>query len=231
MIFTETPQSRSLEKMMTGIPNFKPRGHGVIVMRSFEYTAKMCDCSLCSYHSKRKGCEVEQCPYVSERIAAGTATIREVMDETTKYIRHPVFRRRLKQYVKESEECPMEFKNGKHRQVFDDAIVKLDKKNYALMAAVYLLTADHRLWNQSRRYVERNAVDLASCKPHGSSEDGYTLFCCAKDLCLGTKHISVSDLADTDIISPKLFALICNAMAIRRFGLGAIRYKERKVNV
>ena len=45
----------------------------------------------------------------------------------------------------------------------------------------------------------------------------------AKDLTLGTKHITVSDLADADLVPPMLFRTICNAMAIRRFGLAAVK--------
>ncbi len=60
-------------------------------------------------------------------------------------------------------------------------------------------------------------------------ENSYPLFCAAKDLYLGTKHLTVRDLADAELISPKVFALICNAMAIRRFGLGAIQYEERNI--
>ena len=51
----------------------------------------------------------------------------------------------------------------------------------------------------------------------------YTLYCAAKDLTLGTKHITVSDLSDADLVPPMLFRTICNAMAIRRFGLAAIK--------
>ena len=108
-----------------------------------------------------------------------------------------------------------------------EAIRKLDKKNFALMSALYLLTAEHKLWMQIRNYVERNEIKFERFKPKDSTENGYTLLCCAKDLYLGTKHITISDLADTELIAPKMFALICNAMAIRRFGLGAIQYKER----
>ena len=58
-----------------------------------------------------------------------------------------------------------------------------------------------------------------------TTEAGYALFCCAKDLAIGTKHLTISDLADSDLIPPKLFGVICNAMAIRRYGLGAIQFK------
>ena len=90
------------------------------------------------------------------------------------------------------------------------------------MAAIYLLTAEHKLWMQIKRFVERNEIKFDGFKPKDSTENGYTLLCCAKDLYLGTKHITISDLADTELVAPRMFALICNAMAIRRFGLGAI---------
>ena len=40
---------------------------------------------------------------------------------------------------------------------------------------------------------------------------------------LGTKHITVSDLADADLVPSMLFRTICNVVAIRRFGLVAVK--------
>lgn len=229
MIFSDSPQLRALERMMTAVPRFRPKGGGIMVLHHFEYTAEMCDCRLCLYYNRKKKCTVSQCPCVEERIIAGTADRSEVMAETMKNIHNAAFRRRLNQFINESEEPYMNFRNEKHRLAFVEAIRKLDKKNIALMSAVYLLTAEHKLWMQIRNHVERNEIKFDSFKPKDSTENGYTLLCCAKDLYLGTKHITISDLADTELIAPKMFALICNAMAIRRFGLGAIQYKERTV--
>ncbi len=64
-------------------------------------------------------------------------------------------------------------------------------------------------------------------RPKNCSEESYPLYCAAKDLYLGTKHITINDLADNKLIGSKTFALICNAMAIRKFGLGAVRYIEK----
>lgn len=150
--------------------------------------------------------------------------ISEVQD---KAINHRRFRHRLNQYLKESEMNPMRYKNEKHQSEFEVAIRKRDKKDYAMMAALYLLTADLRLWNLSKRHVGKIKINFADIRLKNIHENGYALFCCAKDLCLGTKHLTVADLADTDLIPPKLFELICNAMAIRRFGLGAIKTTER----
>lgn len=198
-----------------------------MALQHFEYTADICDCRYCPYYRGKRKCTADSCPCIEERILVGAASRFEVMNETMKDIHNAAFRRRLNQFIRESEELTMNFRNEKHRQVFDEAVRKLDKKNFPLMAAIYLLTADHRLWTKIKCFVERNEIKFGNFKPKDSTENGYTLLCCAKDLYLGTKHITISDLADTELVAPKMFALICNAMAIRRFGLGAIQYKER----
>ena len=204
MYFSDNPSDRYYEKMMVGIPNFRPRGHGVVIVGSRP---------------------VE--PLVIFRIQEGTATYREILTETTKNIKHKRFRHRLNKYLKESEMNPMQYKNEKHRLDFEEAIRKKDKKDYAMMAALYLLTADLRLWNHARKHVGKIEINFADIRLKKIHENGYALFCCAKDLCLGTKYLTVADLADTDVIPPKMFELICNAMAIRRFGLATIKTTER----
>ena len=94
------------------------------------------------------------------------------------------------------------------------------------MAAVYLLTANAQLWRKTVRYVYRNYIDFRQIRLSDCTIREYTLFCAAKDLYLGTDKLIVSDLADIELISPRIFDVICNAMAIRRFGIGAIQYKE-----
>ena len=173
-----------------------------MVRHHFAYTAEMCDCRYCLYYCRK--CTADSCPCIEERILAGAANRSEVMSETMKDIHNAAFQLYIQGF---SSSLPEEVHN---------------KKNFALMAAIYLLTAEHKLWMQIKRFVERNEIKFDGFKPKDSTENGYTLLCCAKDLYLGTKHITISDLADTELVAPRMFALICNAMAIRRFGLGAI---------
>ena len=196
MYFSDSYELRQLEKLMRSIPNFRPRGHGVVILRRYEYTEKDCDCRACPYHiSRKKGCGTDKCPCINERITAGAATLKEAVAETMAAIQYPPFVKRLNQYLKESEENPMYFKNEKHRTAFTEAVAKLDKKDYALMAAVYLLTADCRLWSCTGRYVQRNEILFENIRLKGSTANGYTLYCTAKDLYLGTKNLTVADLA------------------------------------
>ena len=129
MIFSDSPQQRALERMMTAVPRFRPKGGGIMVLHHFEYTAEMCDCRLCLYYDRKRKCTVSQCPCIEERIIAGAASRAEVMAETMKDIHNAAFRRRLNQINKESEELHMDFRNEKHRLAFVEAIHKLGKSS------------------------------------------------------------------------------------------------------
>ena len=61
MIFSDSPSQKAIERMMTQVKGFPPRGSGVMVLRRFEYTAEMCDCRLCLYYNRKKKCTVSQC--------------------------------------------------------------------------------------------------------------------------------------------------------------------------
>ena len=50
----------------------------------------------------------------------------------------------------------------------------------------------------------------------------------AKDLYSGTKHITVTDLADTELITNKMLGILCNAMAIRRYGMKAVEIAKKE---
>lgn len=231
MYFYEDDPLRDMERMMRGIPNFLPRGHGVMILCRHEYSARNRDCRNCPCHTDRgkgSGYGLAACAALKEGMEAGAATVREILTETMSGIRYPPFMKRLEQYIKESERTPMDFRNEKHRMAFREAAAKLDKKNHALMAALYLLTADHRLWLAAGQSVRRNKISFDRIRLKNSTENGYALYCAAKDLYLGTKNLTVRDLADTGLIPPKLFGIICNGMAVRRFGLGAVKFNTER---
>ena len=153
MYFMDDDALRELERLMRSVPNFPPRGHGVILLcRSSPDGIYSGDEKMpVSYWQKRKKrCGSEYGSRLQDRIEVGTATYSEILTETMAAIRYPPFVQRLNQYLKEREGCPMDFKNEQHRKVFTEALQKLNKKNDALMAALYLLTADWKLWNTAR---------------------------------------------------------------------------------
>lgn len=82
---------------------------------------------------------------------------------------------------------------------------------------------------KSFRNNAHRTVFLEVSRNMNRSTNSYAMFSVAKDLSLGTNHMTLCDLTDTELIPPKIFAIICNSMAIYRLGLDAIQEApERK---
>ena len=99
------------------------------------------------------------------------------------------------------------FRNNAHRTVFLEVSRNMNRSIYAALAALYLLTADSRLWNQVKDCVQHNQILVDQMRPKNHSINSYALFSVAKDLSLGTNHMTLCDLADTELIPPKVFAI------------------------
>lgn len=220
MYFTVYTPIFPYEVTMQMIPNFLPRGHGMYVFIRSD-TKEETECGLCCYY-KRKKCDLPTCPFIQDKIKFGTATKKQIMDAVFMNIRSCRFRERLSSFIRESENINMNYYGKKHKSDFKKSLERMESENCKLISAVYLLTADTQLWRRVQNQVEKNCIRFDKMNLGSLDEKAYTLFCCAKDLYLGTKHITISDLADEQLISPKMFGIICNALAIRRFGVGVL---------
>ena len=85
-------------------------------------------------------------------ITTTAATPTEILTATMRQIRCPPFRKRFNEYI-ESEEKPMTYINEKHRARFELAAKNILKANYASLSALYLLTADQRLWSCCKHHI------------------------------------------------------------------------------
>ncbi len=220
MYFTAYTPIFPYEVTMRMIPNFLPRGHGRYVIIRSE-TKEETECDLCCYY-RRKKCDLPTCPFIREKIKFGTATKKQIMDAVFMNIRNSKFRERLSSFIRESENANMNYYSKWHEYGFNKALERIDRENYKLISAVYLLKADTQLWRRVQNQVEKNCIRFDKMNLGSVDEKAYTLFCCAKDLYLGTKHITIADLADEQLISPKMFGIICYALSIRRFGIGVL---------
>lgn len=140
-IFSEEPYSRQMERLMTAIPNFKPRGIGVRFSES----------------------------QVLITITAATPT--QILTAAMRQIRCPPFLKRFNEYI-ESEESIMTFSNEKHMAMFALAVKNAERENYALLSAIYLLTADIRLWNCCKHHINNGCIFFENIKLRNCSEKG-----------------------------------------------------------
>ncbi len=192
MLFTLSPHYRAFERMMIGVPNFRPRGHGIYITRDSPQKSPR----------ERAGCILE----------AMTPMMQEKQSVS--------FTARLGKHITETEKL-MNYRNENHETILKETAAKLIDDN-DLLAAVYLLTADRRLWWDAEGFIRNCEIRFDKLRHRKTSNSAYALLCAAKDLYLGTQHFSVADLADSSLITDEMFGLICNAMAIKRFGISVL---------
>lgn len=133
-------------------------------------------------------------------------------------------------YTKIKKEKNMKFKNKNHQAVFNGESHKMNRQDDVKMAVLYLLTADVQLWNASKKHIRKGNIDLDSIRVKNSNLKAYTLLCVAKDIACGTCFLSLHDLGDTDLITPKMFGTITTALKIRRYGLNGNKNNNEQEN-
>ncbi len=113
----------------------------------------------------------------------------------------------------------MEYRGQTHNEMFTFAIKNRKNANFRYLSVVYLLTADKHLWSICKNAVSEHSVDFSHIRNTGLSSDAYTILMTAKDIYHDDGHITIADLANKQIVSAKTFSVICNALAICRYGI------------
>ncbi len=124
--------------------------------------------------------------------------------------------------LNEERSDTMKFGSNRHRCTFLKEAKKQSLKNRKLVAALYLLTADEKLWKAAESSVGKDDIVFKNIHLKNGSENAYALYCAAKDLYNGSRQLYIDDIANSDVIKGRVFNLICNAMLIKRVGLTAI---------
>lgn len=215
-----TPHAHT-EMEMQQIPGFRPRRSGMTVSR-FSYTPADCDCRYCTRKPEKKnGCSSTDCTCLQERLEAGCVPFSALLEKLSAEVGIRPFVARVSSLS--AAETPF-FSCDQHRRrfwkLYEGHSAVPDEA--AMCAAIYLLCADTFLWGKSVMAVKPDLIDFPAIQIHGVDLNGYVLFHTAKDLYKGTKHISLSELTDPELVSDWAFQLIVKAFLIRRYGTAVI---------
>ena len=146
MYFTNTPALNSMEAIMKKLPYGTQKGGGRF-RRLYQYTKKDCDCRLCLYYRKKNGCILTLCPVLEIRLGCGAATIGDAVKAVFKDAQNTAFQKRLSQIYHRKDDAEMIFQNNRHKQIFEAERLSMRKPGKKTLAVLYLLTADHMLFN------------------------------------------------------------------------------------
>ena len=121
----------------------------------------------------------------------------------------------------------MFYRGSDHKRLYAAVLKDLRKPIYQMtpefLSALFLLTADNKLWNRSKNAIRMNEIEFTKIHLAGTNTDGYILCKTAQDLYEGSSHIDFSDLGDSGVINNKIFGLIKSALNIKRDGCCALK--------
>ena len=114
----------------------------------------------------------------------------------------------------------MIYRDERHRHTFEkEAAMRPESISRALLAALYLLTADKSLWNQVKDHISLRRVYVEDMRPKNLTGTSYVYFAAAKDIMSGTRNIQLMEITDPALLSMKSYMILCTALAIRAFGV------------
>ncbi|MCD8362344.1 MAG: hypothetical protein LUC98_05175 [Lachnospiraceae bacterium] len=221
----DTPYERS-EAEMQRPPGYRNRGSGMVVGR-YPYSARDLDCAYCLYKGRKKTCgKAGGCIFLAERLAAGCVPTEELLEAFTAEVDELDFSGRMSHLMDEEDGF---FFEPEHRERFENRWAGCAPRTdaSAMCAALYLLAADRFLWRQAAAAIRTEGIRFYDIHIHGVDLDGYILFYTAKDLYQGTKHISLSELTDPELVSDRTFRLAVGAFLIRRYGVEVLAGERR----
>ena len=122
---------------------------------------------------------------------------------------------------KERKEArPMIYRDDRHHHTFEKEVsMRPDSVSRALLAALYLLTADRNLWNQVRDQISLRRMYVEDMRPKNLTGTSYVYFSAAKDILTGSRNIQLMEITDPALLSMKSYMILCTALAIRAFGV------------
>ena len=116
--------------------------------------------------------------------------------------------------------CPMMYRDDRHHHTFEkEAAMRPESISRALLAALYLLTADRNLWSQVKDHISLRRVYVEDMRPKNLTGTSYVYFAAAKDILSGTRNIQLMEIADPALLSMKSYMILCTALAIRAYGV------------
>ena len=114
----------------------------------------------------------------------------------------------------------MIYRDERHEHTFEKEVsMRPDSVSRALLAALYLLTADRNLWSQVKDHISLRRVYVEDMRPKNLTGTSYVYFAAAKDIMSGTRNIQLMEIADPALLSMKSYMILCTALAIRAYGV------------
>lgn len=224
--FSKDTPLAGLERMMMSVPGFRERGSGMMVLCRFRYHPEDVNCRYCREYTQHT-CQVPVCPYLPERLEAGTVGYPELAAECFRTVGHQKLRKRINA-LSNGKALPFALEQSHRHRLSEWSKVGTASICPQKLAAVYLLSSSAEVWRLVRPCVTQSTIDFSSISLRGIAPQEYPVYRAAKGIYKGKQLITAAELADEGEISNDAFGVILNAMLIARYGESVMSMEVRK---
>lgn len=96
--------------------------------------------------------------------------------------------------------------------------IRKKDRNPRYLAALFLLTADGRLYSLAERHIYPNRFEIKHLRLSDMTTNSYALYQVAKTIYTGKEHIKLNEIADKNLIDNQTFKAIIHAILIVKYG-------------
>ena len=208
-----------IEQLMVMVPNFQPRGGGIVINNYFncEGGVKDCNCNVINVNNRWN-----KCGYIGSdfKINVDRYRYKDLVRECFGKINNYFLKERLENLTNKFK--GEIFLNHNHKERFYNTLQRQEKDindtNPRNIAILFILTADESLWRSSEDIISQGKCDLKQICLKEINTDGYALYQTAKTLSTGKECIRINELADRELIDDYIFKVIINSALINRYG-------------
>lgn len=223
--FSQDTPLAGLERMMS-VPGFQKRGGGMMALCRFHYKKEDVDCTYCRSYM-RHTCQESVCPYIPERLEAGTIGYQELAERCLRMAGHQKLWKRASSLSK-GKTLPLALEPAHRHRLSEWPEAGTASICPQKLAAVYLLSSRIGLWRRVLPHISHGMIDFSSVSLRGIDPRDYPVYRAAKGLYCGKLLITSAELADEEQVSSEAFGDILNAMLIARYGKTIIAAEVRK---
>lgn len=207
----DTPLAE-LERQMMTPPNFSPRGGGQTVLCRFRYRPEDVVCKHCTEY-RRGGCTEEVCPWLEERVEAGTVTYTSLAAEFYRKWLGTALGERIQELLRGKRSIAYYDSAHTDRLALYALFLARHRSDHRALAAMYLLTATETLRRCAiPAYLISGVLTSGAGVPCGHSAS--RSMCCSRPQRGSGRArgpITIPELCDRKLVEDKTLELILNA--------------------
>lgn len=208
-----------IEQLMIMVPNFQPRGSGIVINNYFNCRGGDEDCRM-GVINVDDGCSDCISDDLNFKVNVNKKRYKDLVIDCFGRIKNKTLRDRLRNLANNFK--GEVFLNYQHEERFYNFLQEenweTDNISSRFLAILFLLSADERLWKNSEEILKNNKIDLKKICLKDIDTDGYALYQTVKTLSNGRECIKINELADEELIEDITFKAIINSALINRYG-------------